>query len=390
MNRTATSPIAVGWQVNRCLWAAVGGSAIYLIWLAQTGNVRVAPNVALALIFVGAGNAALRTYSGWRRGGFNDRRASWIFNLVDVGILSLAVYATGGARSEFWLLYLVLVVAESTTSTPHDLVWLLGITCGSYGAAVSADGLSSEVWLSWTPRVFVLMIVAAFARGLASIQTGKQAEVSRLRAEMAAVNERGRIAREMHDGLGHQLVGSLVRLELARKLVEKDPSRASQILESEVPALRKAWGEGRDAAFNLRAWEPNPGGLAEAVRESVDLFAKRANLEIDLRVQGKIPVFSSPHQLDILRILQEALTNVARHSGATSAVVELASEGLKLMVSVTDNGSGMDALALQSGMGLRSMRERAERLGGTVEIRAASDGGCCLELAMPLNSREDT
>ncbi|HLV81677.1 MAG TPA: sensor histidine kinase, partial [Chthonomonadaceae bacterium] len=223
-----------------------------------------------------------------------------------------------------------------------------------------------------------LILVSAIGRRISENAEAHSRELLLLREQRAAAEERARIAREVHDGLGHALVSSILRLELCARLLRCAPDEAETILQEEIPALRAAWNEGRDLAFHLRPWESEVApeeDLPAILRRHLGRFAERTGLRINLQAQERDWRLSPPVMFGLMRIVQEALTNVARHAQATTIEVTLsATPQGGIVCAVCDDGKGFSAAEPSSGFGMRSMRERAEALGGAFSI--SSRAGC--------------
>jgi two-component system sensor histidine kinase DesK len=184
--------------------------------------------------------------------------------------------------------------------------------------------------------------------------------------------ERERIARDLHDLLGHTLTVITVKLDLARRLLARDPAHAkNEIIEAEQTA-RTALAEVREAVVGYRA----EGLTAEMAR------ARRTLLSADVQLTTTIaPVELSPAQVNVLCLaLREAVTNIVRHAHASACHVELSEVDAHIYMTVDDNGIGG---TLREGNGLRGMRERLHGVAGTVKLSNAAKGGTSLLLAFP-------
>jgi len=188
--------------------------------------------------------------------------------------------------------------------------------------------------------------------------------------------ERERIARDLHDLLGHTLTVITVKLDLARRLLPQQPERArEEVVEAEQTA-RKALAEVREAVVGFRA----EGLPAEIARARQMLLAADVDLTTSIA-----PVEISPEQGTILCLaLREAVTNIVRHARASQCHLELASTNSHLRFTIEDNGIGGP---LREGNGLRGMRERAQAIRGTLELASREAGGTALILVLPITGR---
>jgi two-component system sensor histidine kinase DesK len=185
--------------------------------------------------------------------------------------------------------------------------------------------------------------------------------------EHAVVIERERVARDVHDVLGHSLTALSVKAELAARLIDIDPARAKQELESIQATARQALAEVRATVGGLRA------GNLEAELAAAPLVL--ADAGITATVDGTVADTDPRHRALLAWVLREAVTNVVRHSRAHAVVIELGPSG----IAVTDDGTGCDGA---EGNGLRGMRERVAGAGGTLEVGPATPG-TRLEVVLP-------
>lgn len=201
----------------------------------------------------------------------------------------------------------------------------------------------------------------------------KLMNAAREAAYLAEIRERNRIAREIHDSLGHSLAGILLQLQAAVKTLDRDEARARQLLQASVHGLSGALNLLRDTVHNIRPLE-QPG---------LDYFQRIIGnfhfCPVDFRHLGDLSQLS-PSQAELISaILKEALTNVARHSGATRVAVELEVRQRIVRLSIKDNGAGCEKI--KEGMGLSGMRERVRNAGGTVSFSA--DDGFIIVAVLP-------
>ena len=373
------------WQLNKYLWMSLAGVLLY-IPIAYAQGVFEAPAWAVGTLFgVALAEGAARSLIGYRRGGALDARLSARFNYAEILLIAAGIAISGGVHSDLWLLYFVTMTFESLYASRRAKRLLdLRMTLFYLAATLPRQWLAPRpdtpaVYLRlFAAHLFFLIIVSALARRISSDNEERARELLGLREQRAQSEERARIAREVHDSLGHALVSSILRLELAARLVSRDPPEAEKLLREEIPALRAAWNEGRDLAFHLRPWEAEDGGesLPDLLRRHSARFAERTGLCITLDVQGKCKPPRPAVAFALTRIVQEALTNAARHAQATDVFVTLAChDDGRLDCKIRDNGKGFDAPGQAWGVGLQSMRERIEALGGEFTVYSASGEG---------------
>jgi signal transduction histidine kinase len=229
------------------------------------------------------------------------------------------------------------------------------------------------------------------AHAAIAIENARLHERSR---ELSTIEERKRLARELHDSVTQTLFSIGLTAEAATELVEADPARAREQLGHLQELTRAAMGEMRSLIFELRPAELETEGLAAALRKHVDVIRRLHEQDIELCVEGdrRLP----PHvEKGLLRIAQEALGNAVRHSGARSVTLTLAARDSVVSLRVEDDGHGFDpeeAVTRSRRLGLTSMRERAEALGGTLAIDSEQGRGTTVDVEVRVgraNSRPD-
>ncbi len=202
---------------------------------------------------------------------------------------------------------------------------------------------------------------------------------SRERILVAREDERRRLQRDLHDGLGPTLASLYQRVDVARSLLARDAAAADRLLTDVALQTRSMIGDIRTLVHALRPAELDELGLAAAL-EAVG--ARFDTLAVKVTTEG-LPRLAPVVESAAYRIAVEALTNVARHSGATSATVQARRSEDALWLTVTDDGCGLPADAAE-GTGLRSMRERADELGGTCEVAGEPGHGTRVDARLPL------
>jgi signal transduction histidine kinase len=203
-------------------------------------------------------------------------------------------------------------------------------------------------------------------------------QLGRERMVLAREEERRRIRRDLHDGLGPALSGVVFRLESARLLVDGDPEAAKGHLEGTSADVREVVADVRRLVHDLRPPALDDRGLVGALTQ----LAEQQPFETTIEADG-VTALPAAVEVAAYRIAAEALTNTARHSGAGTCTVRLVADRGELLVEVGDDGRGIDP-DRQAGVGLLSLRERAEELGGRSEVTCPPAGGTVVRAWLPL------
>ncbi|WP_344968162.1 sensor histidine kinase [Streptosporangium fragile] len=203
---------------------------------------------------------------------------------------------------------------------------------------------------------------------------------SRERILAAREEERRRLRRDLHDGLGHALTDMAMSINMARISLRTAPASADRLLLELRSGMDAVSQEIRELVYGLRPPTLDDLGLAGAVRA----LAVEGTPRVAVEIEGDLANLPAAVEVAAYRIAQEALTNVRKHAGARSAVISLV-RGESLVVRVQDDGHGLPE-GPRSGIGLVSMRERAAELGGTCVIGPAPGGGTVVEAVLPLPS----
>lgn len=206
-----------------------------------------------------------------------------------------------------------------------------------------------------------------------------------LRAEeMAVVEERNRLAREMHDTLGHHLTVASVQLEAAQRLCPTDPGRAERLMGTVREEVREALAELRATVATLRAPVEADLQLRSALRRLMEHFEAATGLIVNRVLPNEMPSLPDAYRLAIFRAAQEALSNVQKHAGASQVWLVLAVGDDAVTLLVSDDGKGTSSSTGQSGFGLQGLRERADQLGGDLHLEPRPGGGTQISFRLPL------
>jgi signal transduction histidine kinase len=208
---------------------------------------------------------------------------------------------------------------------------------------------------------------------------------ARERLVIAREEERRRLRRDLHDGLGPQLASQTLTLSAAAKLLRADPSAAEDLLAQALVHAQTAVTDIRRLVYGLRPPALDDLGLVGALTDQATHYSA-SGLRVTVTAPEPFPPLPAAVEVACYRIAQEALTNVARHAQARAATLTLAADAPQqaLTLEIVDDGCGLPA-QLQAGVGLASMRERAAELGGSCVIETAAGGGVqvCARLPLP-------
>ena len=236
--------------------------------------------------------------------------------------------------------------------------------------------------------VFVLLLVNALLSVYRSQQDLAIAH-EQLRAyaakveNQATLQERNRIAREIHDSLGHALTAQTILLENALLFLPPEADRAKGYLMTATESAYQALREVSKSVSTLRTHSLQEAPLSQTIPALVKDMCQSAHIVPDYLVD--LPeVLPEEINLAVFRIVQEALTNIVKHGQAQLVQVRLGANSNRLHLQVLDNGKGFDPGKNTSGFGLRGMRERATALGGTCQIWSAPGAGCRISVILPL------
>jgi signal transduction histidine kinase len=256
---------------------------------------------------------------------------------------------------------------------------------GSYASQVTTGDLLRLAFYT----VLLIGIVADSRDDLRELRAAG-VEIQRLGdAQVAAakVEERAHIAREIHDGMAQDLWYAKLKQGRLAQLVRADGE--TRVLSDEVAsAIDAALAEARRAVVALRP-DSAPGDLPEMIGRQVDDFADRFAILAEMTTDGPVPDVGPKVQAEVLRIVQEALTNVRKHADATVVRVGVVTDE-DLRITIADNGRGFRPEVDTGGFGLESMRQRAALMGATLSISSEPRDGTRIELVLPISgSREE-
>ncbi|MFL6061076.1 MAG: sensor histidine kinase [Marmoricola sp.] len=301
------------------------------------------------------------------------------------------VLALDAIREALVLPYASLRVAElelaaSGTEVTHTRVLPLRLGDDEIGEFVIGMR-AGDLTLSPADADVLRIVAPLLAQTLRAQAMTRDLQLSREAVVAAVEEERRRLRRDLHDGLGPTLTGVAFAVDAARNQVHSDPARAEQLLASLRTDTAAAITEIRRLVEGLRPPALDQVGLLGSVRQYAATLhsADGSRLEVDVEAPTPLPALSAATEVAAYRILVEALTNTARHAGARRARVSVEVGEHDLVLRVLDDGAG--TTTWKPGVGITSMRERAQQVGGRLHV--SSRAGGLVEASLPLGRSAD-
>jgi two-component system nitrate/nitrite sensor histidine kinase NarX len=212
---------------------------------------------------------------------------------------------------------------------------------------------------------------------------------------VAVMDERHRLAREMHDSLAQALGFLHLKAQVARKcLVGEDAVKAHQELTSVIALAQEAYTDVREAILGLSENVSPDTGVVGSLREYLRKFSRQTDIKADLQLSSdQVPVLSPDVEVQLLRVIQEAMTNIRKHANSEHAWVRISKRDNRIAVTVRDDGRGFDPDRVlgQDGsqFGVQVMRERVERVGGTFSIESSPGHGTEVGILLPASEEQN-
>jgi signal transduction histidine kinase len=375
------------------VWIAIAFIFFWLHFSYVRPNLRYEDWRIYSLYFLAVAGVAARYLTGIRHG--QERWHRVLFDGLTILFIALGVNLTGRIESDLWLVYFIFVIAETLAASARGFLITDIVAVLSYVVATwPPDGITPRYLELLVTRVFFLVLVASIARTIAAEEQQRQADLGALREALSVSEERRRLARDLHDGIGHVLTRVILSLEVTRRQCAVEPQAAAESMAQQANALRGAMEEMRQIVATLRT-DTSAFDLQTAVRAMAAQLSETESLEVAVEAPQEPLPLSSHRQYHLSRVIQEALTNCLRHSGAPHARVEInvveAPVGAgKVVVVVSDEGVGFDVRQVDShpGHGLKGMAERLAPYGGKVTVDSSPGKGTRVVAEMPADEDE--
>lgn len=384
------------------LGVILSSAIVYVVWYRSYFQLDVVPY----FILFSADIAFLFVFLGWPWLQRKLGRIHLPFALLTATAIPIveAPYLSRlyGAESlpEFWLVFPFLLVPLILTawqySFRHVVLFILGamalelvlLNSPSY---LGAADLPTRVNLL-VVRSFIFLLIGYIVSNLVAAQRDQRQELAEANRKLVRYaitleqltisRERNRLARELHDTLAHTLSGLAVQLEAIATVWESIPPKAHDMLDRALATTRAGLNETRRTLQDLRAAPLEDLGLPLAIRSLANNVAARSGLSLALDVPAQITNLPPEVEQTYYRVAQEALENVAKHAGARQVRVSLRQSAGKMVLEVSDDGSGFTAQtqASEDQLGLVGMRERAQLISGKLEITSQEGQGTTVRL----------
>ncbi len=284
--------------------------------------------------------------------------------------------------------WLMILIPPVTVAVGHILV-----TVGHGLPGHRVGGLTEILLVTLPVTCLALVLAYLFVETLFRVLRRLQAEASAREQDILTMNavmqERERLSRDLHDGVAQLVAHLLLRLDTIKELVEADrPQEAGVELERLHGVADEIYADIGESIAGLRT-NVTERGLVRALQDYVDQFEERHRIPTSLRTDDAADELPPLAALQLFRLIQEALTNVRKHAGAREAIVILTSDGPdQLRVVIADDGQGFTPGSQRNGtarpLGLTSMRERVESLGGTFQVQSQPGAGTQVTATIPM------
>lgn len=324
--------------------------------------------------------------------------------IILTGIMIAIQFLMAGSNG-IWLIAMPLI-AMATVELHTGARWLvylttlIGLTVPFYLATRSATAVYSAA-LTFSPAIVFVAVFARLTERAELAQAEAEALTHQLEEaneqlsayavqaeELAATQERNRLAREIHDNLGHYLTVVNVQLKAALAVMDSDPAAARTTLTKARQQTEDGLTAIRQSVSALRESPLGDQTLSDAINELVE-EAQSSGLFVSYRVEGSPRRLSPPQELTLFRTAQEAFTNVRRHSAASRVDIVLSYHDPSVVrLAIRDNGVGVDMAKHKVGFGLIGLRERVHQLDGLLSYSGQPGKGFSIEVTLPASSQE--
>jgi signal transduction histidine kinase len=334
---------------------------------------------------------------------FNPRwpKPDWVRPAYFIGCLALWTLQMALSPEMFWLGFLYLGQAFGLLPLLPALIaglYIIAVIYFSGFLKISITGLSGAQLFGLVASAISMVALLIYNNYLGKTsreraqlideltEAHRQLDIAKEKeAELAVLQERERLARDMHDTLGHNLVALSVQLEAVQRLYKVDPQAASAMVDELKTLTRTSMEELRRTLIGLRSSGLNNRSLSQALRELCVDFGQRTGLGVVTNLDQEVDELPAPVTEALWRVSLEALTNIERHAAARQVQLALSARQGEIRLVLEDDGVGFDLQQASAAghYGMQGMRERVEGLGGTFTVYSSPGQGTRLVVKIP-------
>jgi signal transduction histidine kinase len=339
-----------------------------------------------ALTVIAAGYVAVRSWVALRR----SASPLPVWPYVDVLLITAALDVLHSPTDAMAFLYLLPLASTAATGSLLNLGTLAALATAGLAFVMVRSNVAWGIEIIY--RVIIIGVVASVYGAMMRLVAAHERVAERQTYQRE-------LSREIHDGVQYLLAVISARLELARRLIFEDPDRAAAMIEGEATTVRRAGDELRYLVRRLRT-DTYQVDLGTALRQQVSALADRWAFDVDVVIPDHLPRLSPASEHAVLRVIQESLTNVAKHAEASRVTVAVNVDGPHLHCTVQDDGIGFrqepdsaappltdsDA-AVNGGHGLENLRERVAAAAGTLNVRSSPGQGTTISASFRIPDR---
>lgn len=334
----------------------------------------------LCVLLVASTNLVLRkAFSTTHGSTLKPKYAGWVFVAVDFACIVMGLRFTGALYSPLWVVTFVVVAGETILENRLVAALTRLIACIALLLGTLPTPIETRDWFGYALEMFVRMgliiAVSSVMRRLRVQAETAQSEVAALRSDLALSDQRAELSREIHDSIGNALAATVLRMEVMSRLREKDGDRqASEMFREEAEVVRQSMQQIRDWTFLNHPWSVD-AMLSDVLSREVSRWSRRTGIPVQISGSDVMDRLGAQQTIPVLRIVQEALTNVVRHGdGVGSVNIGVTLNESSVSISIRDDGKSAVTNQASTGLGMESMKGRANSLGGVLSTEATDQG----------------
>lgn len=350
--------------------------------------------------------AVANAYVTWRIKAGRPVTAWYVYasSVLDMVVVTAGVAINGGFANTLFVFYYPILIGFSVVFHRRRIAFgLATLGIGAYvmvsqsvSQGVDIDASEERVLIARVVSMAAVVIAANLitrierARRIAAVDAERERAAENLElqqramtAELAVTKERGRIAREIHDGIAQEVYMLGLGLETSLELADRDPDAVKQRLQSLLPVARQTLLHTRNYLYDLKPLMDGEQELVALAQSQVEEFTAITGLPVDLSVQGEERKIEFQRAAAMYRMIQESLANVLKHAEAGHVSVVITFEPEAIRMAIEDDGVGFDPASHHVGYGLTNIRERAEELAGGCEMVTNAGSGTTVRAWVP-------